>query len=73
MKSSSEELVRNASSTDFKERLIHAKHGPSYGIQLGGAQFVDFGVSWDATHETILIAKAGTRIELKEYAQHHLL
>ena len=60
-------MGKHASSTDFKDRVIHAKHGPSYGIQLDGAQFVDFGVSWDATHEIILTAKEGTRLELKEY------
>lgn len=58
--------------TDFKERVIHAKSGPSSDITVDGAQFMDFGVSWDATHETILTAQAGTRIELKEYALNYL-
>ena len=64
---SGEELRQHASSTDFKDRVIHAKHGSSYGTRLNGAQLVDFDISWNALDETVLTAKAGTRVELKEY------
>jgi hypothetical protein len=66
-KHSPDELREHASSTGFKDRVIHANRGPSYGTGLSGAGLVDFDVSWSARDETILTASAGTRVELKEY------
>ncbi len=64
---SGEELKEHASSTDFKDRVIHTKTEPGYKTRLDGLQVIDFDVSWKALDETILTAKTGTRIELRQY------
>ncbi len=66
--SSDEELKLHASSTSFKDRIIHSKKSPSYGFQLSASQIIDSDVSWKASDEIVLTARTGTRVELKEYA-----